>query len=66
MTLDKAIEILRLDNSREFEGHEADLQQAKRMGLEALERIRDMRGYKTLMAVAVSEPGRLLPSEAIQ
>jgi len=64
MTLDKAFELLELDKNCGFEGAPADLEQAHQIGIEGLQRIKDIRGYKTLMAVAVSDPGRLLPSEA--
>lgn len=63
MTPKKAIEILRLGKAGEFEGAVADLERAQQAGIEALERILNIREYKTLIAVAISNPGRLLPSE---
>lgn len=63
MTTDKAIEILRLDSLGAFDGDPADLAEAKQRGIEALERICDIRQYKTLIGMAVSMPGRPLPSE---
>lgn len=62
-TLKKAIEILQLEKTGNFEGDAHDLDQAHQMGIEALERIQDMRGYRTLIGLASSMPGRLLPSE---
>lgn len=64
MTPEKAIEILRLSKVCEFEGDVADLELACQWGIEALERLQDMRKYNTLMGLAISNPGRLLPSEA--
>jgi len=61
----KAIEILQLHKNDEYEGDAADLEWAQRMGIEALERIQDIRRYKTLIGLAISNPGRVLPSEGI-
>lgn len=66
MIVGKAIELLRLDKIGGFEGDAADLEKAHQLGIEALERIQEIRGYKTLIAVACSMPGRLLPSEDTQ
>ena len=63
MTPDKAIEILRLARACVFEGDEQDLEKAQQFGIEALERLNDMRTYKTLVGLASSLPGRTLPSE---
>ena len=63
MGVGKAIEILRLDKTCGFEGHIDDLHQSHQMGIEALERLQDMRKYNTLIGLAISNPSRLLPSE---
>lgn len=63
MTLEKSVEILQLHKAGEFEGDPEDLRKASQLGIEALQRIQEVRGYKTLMAAACSMPGRLLPSE---
>ena len=65
MTPEKAIEILQLHKNGEYEGDAADLEWAQQMSIEALERIQNMRQYKTLIGLAISNPGRLLPSEAM-
>jgi len=62
----KALEILRLDKVGAFEGEPADLEWAQGMGIEALERIQDIRGYNTLIGMASSNPSRLLPSEEVR
>ena len=64
MTLKKAIEILQLSKVCEFKGDVVDLKLAYQWGIEALERLQDIRKYKTLMGLAISNPSRLLPSEA--
>ena len=63
MTLQKAIEILRLSKAEECTGCTDDLAIADQMGIEALKRRQGMRGYKTLIGLASSVPGRPLPSE---
>jgi len=63
MTSTKALEILRLDKNCAFEGDSKDLEQAHQLGIESLERILEMREYNTLIGMASSNPGRLLPSE---
>lgn len=63
MTIGKAIEILLLDRTGHFEGAAADLEQAQQYGIEALERIQEIRKFRTLIGQAASNPGRLLPSE---
>jgi len=63
MILNKAIEILHLNKTGNYEGGADDLEKAHQMGIEALERIQDMRRYKTLIGLASSVPSRLLPSE---
>ena len=63
MTLDKALEILRLAKNGGYEGNPADLEQANQLGIEASERVLEMRQYNTLIGMASSNPGRLLPSE---
>ena len=59
----KAIEILHLDKNHDYEGDGADLEKAHQLGIEALERVIDMRRYNTLIGLASSIPGRLLQSE---
>lgn len=59
MPPEKAIEILQLDRVGEFEGDPADLDRAQQMGIEALERIQNVRIGNTI-------PGSLLPSEEVK
>jgi hypothetical protein len=63
MTIDKAIEILHLDSLGDFDGDPADLAEAEQFGIEALQRITDMRKYKTLVGLAASCPARALGVE---
>ena len=63
MPPEKALEILRLWYSGEIEVDPQDLRQAVQSGIEALQRIQELRGYRTLIGAASSLPGRLLPSE---
>jgi len=63
MTPVKAIELLQLYLSGEGEIDPQDFQQAIQFGVEALERIQELRGFKTLIGAASSLPGRSLPSE---
>jgi len=63
LTINKAIEILQLDKKGENEVNPADLEMARQIGIEGLQRINEIRGCNTLMGIAISEPGRLLPSE---
>ena len=66
MRAEKAVEILRLHDICEVEGGCADLESAQQLGFEALQRVQEMRAYKTLIGLASSNPGRLLPSEDSQ
>lgn len=65
MTIHKAAEILRLDSLGAFDVDPADLAEAEQLGSKALQRITDMRNYKTLTGLAASCPARALGSEAI-
>ena len=51
MTLTKAIEILTLMGTPEFEGHTEDILLARKLGIEALEEVQRLRKYIPLKLV---------------
>lgn len=60
ITINRAIEVLKLDKTCEFEGDADELREAIQLGIEALKREKEYREYSSMRAVA------LLPGEALE